>query len=544
MKGSRSLGPIVYRKRLLLTAVLLASIAQAPSSLAQDIDALKTELETNIDNRAKLVQEMVDSIFSFAEPGFQEFETSAYITGILKDNGFEIEMGIAGIPTAWTAVWANGDGPTIGLGSDIDALLGLSQLPGSSEIQPLVIGAPGHGEGHNSGMPAMVAAALAVKDLMIEHDIKGRLKVWPGVAEELLATKAYYVRDGVFDDVDANIFTHVGNRLGTSWGATGGSGMVSVEYSFHGKTAHAAGAPWAGRSALDGVELMNYAWNMRREHLPLSQRSHYIISNGGGQPNIVPDEAAVWYYFRDLTFESVRDLFEIGNTISEAAAIGTGTTVTRRVLGYAAPQHGNRPMAEAAYENIKRVGMPRWSEDDMKFARQVQERNTTSFVDYMNGGEAPLNTEISELSSPETRGPATGGPSDDIGDIMWTVPTITIGYPSNIPRTTFHHVTAAMGMATPIAHKGAVTGAKAVGMTVLDLLTDPTLIPKAKDYFENVQLNGTTYAPVLTAADQPAIDLNTEIMEKMRPQMRKYYYDPSRFDSYLEQLGIDYPPEL
>ena len=543
MKGSRSLSPILSRKRLLITTVMLASMAQAPSSLAQDIDALKTELESNIDNRAKLVQEMVDSIFSFAEPGFQEFETSAYITGILEDNGFEIEMGIAGIPTAWTAVWANGDGPTIGLGSDIDALLGLSQLPGSAEIQPLVIGAPGHGEGHNSGMPAMVAAALAVKDLMIEHDIKGRLKVWPGVAEELLATKAYYVRDGVFDDVDANIFTHVGNRLGTSWGATGGSGMVSVEYSFHGKTAHAAGAPWAGRSALDGVELMNYAWNMRREHLPLSQRSHYIISNGGGQPNIVPDEAAVWYYFRDLTFESVRELFEIGNTISEAAAIGTGTTVTRRVLGYAAPQHGNKPMAEAAYENIKRVGMPRWSEDDMKFARQVQERNTTSFVDYINGGEAPLNTEVSELSSPETRGPATGGPSDDIGDIMWTVPTITIGYPSNIPRTTFHHVTAAMGMATPIAHKGAVTGAKAVGMTVLDLLTDPTLIPKAKDYFENVQLNGTSYAPVLTAADQPAIDLNREVMEQMRPQMREYYYDPSRFDSYLEQLGIDYPPE-
>lgn len=542
MKGSRTLSRIMLRKRHLLGAVILASLAQTPVSLAQDIDTLKSELEANIDSRAKLVQEMVDSIFSFAEPGFQEFETSAYITGILESNGFEIDMGIAGIPTAWTAIWANGDGPTIGLGSDIDALLGLSQLPGSAQIQPLVIGAPGHGEGHNSGMPAMVAAALAVKDLMIKYDIKGRLKVWPGVAEELLATKAYYVRDGVFDDVDANIFTHVGNQLGTSWGATGGSGMVSVEYTFHGKTAHAAGAPWAGRSALDGVELMDYAWNMRREHLPLSQRSHYIISNGGGQPNIVPDEASVWYYFRDLTFESVRELFEIGNTISEAAAIGTGTTVTRRVLGYAAPQHGNKPMAEAAYENIKRVGMPRWTEDDRLFARLVQEGNTTSFVDYMNGGEAPLNTEVSELSSPETRGPATGGPSDDIGDIMWTVPTITIGYPSNIPRTTFHHVTAAMGMATPIAHKGAVAGAKAVGMTVLDLLTNPTLIPNAKNYFDKVQLNGTSYQPVLTAADQPAIDLNRELMERMRPKMREYYYDPSRYNSYLEQLGVDYPP--
>ncbi len=529
-------------KRKVIAALVFAAMSQAPLSFGQDTDALKDELAANIDGRAKLVQEMVDSIFSFAEPGFQEFETSAYITGILAENGFEIEMGISGIPTAWTATWSNGDGPTIALGSDIDALLGLSQLPGSPEIQPMIPGAPGHGEGHNSGMPAMVAAALAVQDLMVEHDIPGKLMLWPGVAEELLATKAYFVRDGIFDDVDANIFSHVGRDLNTSWGTTGGNGMVSVEYTFHGKTAHGAGAPWAGRSALDAVEVMNYAWNMRREHLPLTQRSHYIISNGGGQPNIVPDLASVWYYFREQTFESVRELFETGNTISEAAAMATETTVERRILGYAAPQHGNKPMAEAAYENIKKVGLPRWSEEDIQFARAVQQRNTTSFVDYMGGAESPLVTELGELSTPETRGPAMGGGSDDIGDIMWTVPTITIRYPSNVPNTTGHHVTSAMAMATPIAHKGAVTGAKAVGMTVLDLLLDPTLIPSAKDYFENVQLNGTSYAPVLSESDMPAIDLNTEIMSQMRPQMREYYYDPSRYDSYLEQLGIDYPP--
>ncbi len=530
-------------KRTLLTTALLSTLTQAPISFGQDLAMLKEELAANIDGRAKLVQEMVDSIFSFAEPGFQEFETSAYITNILEENGFEIEMGIAGIPTAWTAVWANGDGPTIALGSDIDALLGLSQVPGSPEIQPLIPGAPGHGEGHNSGMPAMVAAALAVQELMLEHGIEGRLKVWPGVAEELLATKAFFVRDGIFDDVDANIFSHVGRDLNTSWGTTGGNGMVSVEYTFHGKTAHGAGAPWAGRSALDAVEVMNYAWNMRREHLPLTQRSHYIISNGGGQPNIVPDVASVWYYFREQTFESVRALFETGNTISEAAAMATETTVSRRILGYAAPQHGNKPMAEAAYENIELVGLPSWSEEDIQFARSVQQRNTTSFVDYMGGEISPLVTELGELSTPETRGPAMGGGSDDIGDIMWTVPTITVRYPSNVPNTTGHHVTAAMAMATPIAHKGAVTGAKVVGMTVLDLLLDPTLLPAAKDYFNNVQLNGTSYAPVLSAEDMPAIHLNTEIMDQMRPQMREYYYDPSRYDNYLEQLGIDYPPQ-
>ncbi len=184
-------------------------------------------------------------------------------------------------------------------------------MPGTPKITPMVPGAPGHGEGHNSGMPLIVAAAIAAKDVMIKNNIKGRLMIWPGVAEELLATKAYYVREGLFKDVDASIFTHVGNRFGTGYGEMGNNGMVSVEYSFHGKTSHAAGAPWAGRSALDAVEVMDMAWNMRREHLPLTQRSHYVITNGGGQPNVVPGEASVWYYFREQTFDldpqAVRD---------------------------------------------------------------------------------------------------------------------------------------------------------------------------------------------------------------------------------------------
>ena len=531
-------------KRALACSALAACLLQAPLAVAQDVAQLKEEIMAGVDARAKLVQEMVDSIFSFAEPGFQEFKTSEYKTGILAENGFEIEMGVAGIPTAWTATWGS-EGPVIALGSDIDALLGLSQVPGSPTIEPLIAGAPGHGEGHNSGMPAMVAAALAVKDVMIKYDIKGRLKVWPGVAEELLATKAFYVRDGIFDDVDATIFAHVANSFSTSWGESGSNGMVSVEYSFKGRTAHGAGAPWAGRSALDAVEVMNYAWNMRREHLPLTQRSHYVITNGGGQPNVVPDNASVWYYFRDTTFEGVRNLFETGNTIAEAAAMATETTVSRRILGYAAPQHANRPIAEAAYENIKLVGMPSWTEEDFAFSRAVADNTRTSFVPYAGGGDDDevLRSEVAELSTPETRGPSTGGGSDDIGDIMWKVPTITIRFPSNIPNTTGHHVTAAMAMATPIAHKGAVAGAKAVGMTVVDLLTDPQLLVDAKDYFNNVQLNGQSYDPVLSPEDVPAIHLNKELMDQIRPVMSEYYYDPTRYDSYLEQLGIPYPPQ-
>ncbi len=517
-----------------LASAMLAMLPAAASH-AQEFTPLEQTVIQSVEGQSKLVQEMVDSIFSFAEPGFQEYRTSEYITGILEANGFAIEFGISGIPTAWKATWGD-SGPTIALGSDIDALLGLSQKPGVADIEPLVPGAPGHGEGHNSGMPAMVAAALAVKEAMIANGIPGRLMLWPGIAEELLATKAYFVRDGLFDDVDAVIFTHVGRDLNTSWGDARNNGMVSVEYSFQGRTAHGAGAPWAGRSALDAVELMNYAWNMRREHLPLSQRSHYIISNGGAQPNVVPGEAAVWYYFRDESFASVRDLFEIGNTISQAAAMATETTVQRRVLGYAAPHHGNRPIAEAAYEHIKKIGLPEWSADDIAFNAAVQ-RNMLG-----EGAEiTPLSTEVGPLSTPTTRGDMRVGYSDDVGDIMWTVPTITIGYPSNIPNTITHHVTAAMAMATPIAHKGAVAGAKAVALTALDLVTDPDLLDAAEDYFLNVQRAPETYDPLLSPEDKPATHLNEAVMERLRPQMIEYYYDPEQYGSYLEQLGVDYP---
>lgn len=504
----------------------------AVTAHAEPTEDMRKAAEAGVDARAKLSQEMVDSVFSFAEPGFQEVKTSEYITGILEKNGFKITRGVAGIPTAWTATWGTG-GPKIALGSDIDGLLGLSQYPGKPNIEPMLEGAPGHGEGHNSGMPLIVVAALAAKDVMEKNKIPGQLMIWPGVAEELLATKAFYVRAGLFKDVDASIFTHVSRDFSTQWGPAGNNGMVSVEYTFHGKTAHAAGQPWSGLSALDGVELMDIAWNMRREHLPLTQRSHYVITNGGGQPNIVPGVASVWYYFRENSFQSIRDLYELGNTISGAAATATGTTVERRVLGYAAPNFGNKPLAEAAYKNIERVGMPQWSEDDQNFAKAVQVANGFKLE--------PLATKISPLTTPESRGPSMGGGSDDIGDIMWTVPTITIRYPSNVPNAIGHNVTSAMAMATPIAHKGVQVGAKAVALTILDLVTTPQLVADAKTYFTDVQLKDQKYDPVLGPNDQPAIHLNAEVMERMRPKMEKFYYDPKKYKSYLDQLGIKYP---
>ena len=516
-----------------LAAILSAGSMMTSMAVAhaETTPAMKAAAVAGVDARAKLNQQMIDQVFSYAEPGFQEFRTSEYLTGILEKNGFKITRGVAGIPTAWTATWGSG-GPLVALGSDIDDLLGLSQYPGVAEIKPMVEGAPGHGEGHNSGMPMMIVAALAAKDVMEKNHIPGRLMLWPGVAEELLATKAYYVRAGMFDGVDASIFAHVSKDFSTGWGPGGNNGMVSVEYTFKGKTAHAAGQPWDGLSALDGVEVMDMAWNMRREHLPLTQRSHYVITNGGGQPNIVPGVASVWYYFRENTFESIRNLYELGNTISKAAAMA----VEHRVLGYAAPNYSNKPLAEAAYANIKAIGMPKWTADDQAFAKSVQVAQKFKLQ--------PLATEVAPLSTPDTRGTSMGGGSDDIGDVMWTVPTITIRYPSNIPGAIGHNVTSAMAMATPIAHKGAEVGAKAVALTVLDLMTTPKLVADAKDYFKNVQLKDTKYDPVLTKDDKPAIWLNEDIMFKMRPKMEPFYYDSSKYGSYLEQLGVKYPNGL
>ena len=516
-----------------LTALLCAGAVFLPLPVfAAAPPEMKQDAAAQIDKSAKQIQQMIDQVFSFAEPGYQEIRTGAYLTGILEKNGFKITRGVAGMPTAWTATWGDG-GPLIAMGSDEDDLRGLSQYPGMTTLKPMVDGAPGHGEGHNTGMPLQIAAALAVKAEMEKNHIKGRLMLWPGIAEELLAGKAYFVRAGVFKDVDACIFVHVGNGMATSWGPNGGDGMVSVEYTFHGKPAHAAADPWDGRNALDAVEVMDTAWAFRREELHISQRSHRVVSNGGDQPNIIPSEAAVWYFFREHDFASVKDLYETGNTIATAAAMATGTTVTHKLLGEAAPAYGNRPLAEAAYENIKAVGMPKWTDADQAFAKSVQVANNLKVE--------PLRSEVNPLLPPRPASEATGGASDDIGDVMWNVPTITVNYPSNIPSAVIHSTIAAMSVATPIAHKGAVAGAKVVAMTVLDLMTTPEIITKAKDFFQNVQTKDQKYVSMLGPDDQPAIHINDELMGRVRPAMEKFYYNPAKYSSYLEQLGIQYP---
>lgn len=529
-------------KRILtLFLALITTVAFAQMEV-QQLEKLKADAVQEVEKNAVLGQQINDMLFSFSELGFQEYETFNYLTSLLEKQGFKVQKGVANIPTAWIATWGSGK-PVIALGSDVDCIPKASQKPGVAYHDPMVEGAPGHGEGHNSGQALNIISAIALKKIMEREKIQGTIMLWPGVAEELVGTKAHYVRAGYFKDVDACIFTHVANNLGVGYGDAGSNGLVSVRFNFEGSAAHAAGAPWRGRSALDAVELMNIGWNYRREHLELTQRSHYVIPDGGDQPNVVPSKASVWYYFRERTYPDIKKLFDIGVKVAEGAALMTDTKFNYEILGSAWPGHFNKPIAEAMYENMKKVGLPKWSEEDQMLARATQ-------IELKAPRISGLATKIDTIGLPAPVGSVNvmgrqlmsmGGGSDDIADISWSLPTVVLRYPSNIPGLPGHHWSNAISMATPIAHKGVVYGAKAEVMTLLDMLLKPEIIKNAWEYYRTEQTKDQKYIPLIGEKDQPAVYLNQKIMAEYAPKLKPLYYNPAKYKTYLEQLGIAYP---
>jgi aminobenzoyl-glutamate utilization protein B len=275
---------------------------------------------------------------------------------------------------------------------------------------------------------------------------------------------------------------------------------------------------------------MDAGWNFRREHLRLQQRSHYIISNGGDQPNVVPPEASVWYYFRELDYQHIKDLYDLGNKMALAATMMTDTTVTQHLVGAAWPAHFNKIVAEVEHKNINAVGMPEWSDADQTLARALQKE--------IGAQTTGLKTKVEDLRPPRE---SMGGPSDDIGDISWNVPTVYLRYPANIPNLPGHSWPNAVAMATPIAHKGSTAGAKVQAMTALDFITSPALVEQAWAYFRDVQTKNIKYTPLIGPNDKPAIDFNRDKMEKFLPELQKTHYDPTHYKTYLQQLGIQYP---
>src|SRR5947208_1229934 len=403
---------------LLVQLLLLRGVLAAQTPADRRLDRLKAEVARAIDARAKPAQQMVDQVFSFAELGMQEVETSAYLTGILERNGFALERGGAGIPTAWVARWGSGK-PVIALGSDIDCIPPARQKPG---------------------------------------------------------------------------------------GASG-----------------------------DVVSGLGDAWEDALDHMEPAERPQYVITGGGDHATVVPATAAIWCYFRGRDYERATKMFEDAKQIARGAALATFTRLdTVQVIGSAWRPHFNKPIAEALHANAVRVGMPSWDDKDQTMARAVQR--------MMGQPDSGLHTSVPPLRSPEEAAKAsTGTGSDDIGDVTWTVPSVTLYYPANIPGTPGHSWADGIAMATPIAHKGVLAGAKVQAMTLLDLMLQPKLVSDAKDYFANMQTKTTTYRPLMAPTDQPATWLNADKMAKYREQMRKYYYDPSKYETYLKQLGITYP---
>lgn len=515
--------------KLRILAVLAAvGLVHNFAIAAPDLETLKQSALSKIDERRVLTQQIVDSLYSFAEIGFEEVETSAYLTALLEKEGFQVKRGVSGIPTAFVASYGSGS-PVIGLMADLDALPGISQKPGVPREEPQIAGAPGHGEGHNTGPAVIVTAAIALKELMAEHRIPGTIRVYPGVAEELGASRTFMVQDGLFKDVDVMLGVHVSSNFSVSYGQYG-VGIVSTQFTFHGQGAHAGVSPWLGRSALDAVELMNAGWNYRREHLPPNQRSHYVIVDGGTQPNIVPATATVWYYLREGSYARIRELHETLRRVAQGAALMTDTTFTERVLAGHWPRFFNQPIAEAMQKNIERVGMPAWSPADHALAKAAQRT--------LKVEEEGLATEASGLKPPKD---ALGGGGDDIGEVSWNLPTVVLRYPANIPGMSMHHWSSGIASATPIAHQGATAGAKAEALTALDLLFKPQLIEEARKYFAN-QTRNSKWQPLIPPGSTPPITINREKMEPYREGLKKLRYDPTKYRTYLEQLGIPYPP--
>ncbi|MDP2956058.1 MAG: peptidase dimerization domain-containing protein [Longimicrobiales bacterium] len=525
------------RRTLVVAAALAVATPIAVSAQSADprLDRLKDEATRLVESRSKLVQEIIDQLYSFGELGMQEFETQRYLTDLLRKEGFTVELGVAGIPSSWIARWSHGSGrPVIALGSDVDGIPQSNQKPGVGYRDPILSMAPGHGEGHNSGQAVNIVGALAVKEIMQREDISGTLLVWPGVAEETVATKAFYVRDHVFDGVDVNLFTHVGSNFGVSWGQSGSNALWSAQFRFRGETAHSAGSPWRGRSALDAVMLMATAWEYKREHLEPAARSHYVITEAGDQPNVVPQAATIWFYFRERDYPRTRAMYDAAVKMAQGAVLMTNTEIdTIQTVGSAWSGHFNKTIAEITYANIQRVGLPTWDERDQELAHALQRE--------LGVREEGLADSIPELRGPVDLTRSLGGGSDDIGDVSWNMPTVVLSYPSNIPGGPGHNWANGISMATPIAHKGGVAGAKVQAMTLLDILLEPDVVKDAWAYFNDVQTKETKYTAFITATDKPAIFLNEEIMARYRPLMRPFYYDPSKFDNYLEQLGIEYP---
>jgi aminobenzoyl-glutamate utilization protein B len=493
------------RIRALLAAVLLAALVPVAAHAASDDQ--KQFAQSVVERNTQAINDMSDSLYYFGELGFQEFDSTKLVRDTMRAAGFTVELGGAGMPTNFWAKWGSGK-PYIVIETEVDALPGGSQTPDVFTHKPLVDGAPGHMEGHNTHSGVATAAAFAVKQTLEKYHLPGTIAVHFGPAEEELGSRPFVVRAGYFKDVDAVIYLHIGDNFTTGAGLQDYA-AISTRFTFHGKTAHGAIDPWDGKNALDAAELMDSGLAFLREQLLPSARVHRAIMNGGLQPNIIPDLTEVWYFVRDRTMQLAKQTQDKLVNIAKGAALMTGTTVDVTYDASAWPQLSNKTLALVVQKNIDAVGMPAWTATEQTYARGLQKA--------LNVKEIGLHTK------PTTFGErAQVAASNDSGDVSWVVPAVVYTFPASVPGIQYHNWQAGVTPVSSIAHKGEVAGAKVLADTILDLMTSPDVLAAARTEWLQATKDGG-YFSLLPPDAKPQIDMNKATMAKYRPAMSKYY---------------------
>ncbi len=445
---------------LLITALLISGGSWAQSAHERIVKELNQKEEA--------YGEAAKTIWNFAEVGYQEEKSSALLQDMLSKEGFKIQKGVAGIPTAFVATFGEGQ-PVIGILGEYDALPGLSQDAWPSR-KVLKEGAAGHACGHHLFGVGSAAAAIAVKNWLVATKQKGTIKVYGTPAEEGGSGKVYMVRAGLFNDVDAVLHWHPADSNSASAGSS--LANISAKFRFYGVAAHAAAAPDRGRSALDGVEAMNHMVNMMREHVPSDARIHYVITQGGKAPNVVPDFAEVYYYVRHPSRDVVQDMWSRIIKASEGAAMGTGTTVKHEIIGGVHELLPLETLAKVMYKNLSEVGGVKYDNAEMDFAKKMQ----ASF-DVPEDSKPDLASAAKILPYEYER---AGAGSTDVGDVSWTVPTVGLRTATWVPGTAAHSWQAVAAGGTSIGRKGMMVAAKTIALTAVDLFQNPKALSDAK----------------------------------------------------------------
>jgi len=474
---------------------------------------MKTDAWNWISDNEKMIIEASDKVFDFAELGLVEEKSSKFLAEILESHGFSIEMGVADMPTAFIATYGKGD-PTIGFMGEYDALPGLSQKPVPYH-DPIEEGAPGHGCGHNIHGVTGVMAAIATKRVIEEHGLRGTLKFFGTPAEETYSGKVFMVRAGCFDGVDA-VFSHHPSHFNVA-GLGSTLAMNSAKFHFYGKTAHAAATPYIARSALDAVELMNVGVNFMREHVVQEARVHYVIEKGGMQPNVVPDYARTWYYIRAPEREQVDHIYEWVLKIAEGAALMTETKVKVEFIEGLSNELPNKGLSDLVVANMREIGAPDYSADEMKFAKEMAKTVTKDAkseqlrASKRPGWEKLVEEDVHidrEIHDPWDEGIVWPG-STDTGDVSWIAPTMEFSTATATLEAAGHdwQWTACMGMS--IGHKSLIFATKVMAGSAVELIAKPDLLKKIKDEHAE-KMTGRKYVCPIPRDVKPPIEIARE----------------------------------